>query len=513
MADEIIRKRVTLHPSREDGSVDNTINLYPKTFLDGIVDRQGEQVEVATKAELNEKQDALTAGENITIEDNVISAAGGKSFGEYITLEPIVYEEGNISFSLSNSDYDDILNNSYPFIKIRDCSELQRVAFELRLTGEGKDTSTNQAWAMYESTWVDFVYRNINTVTLYLDRFINQETLEVDYLFECSKKDAYVSVTGERYTTQRIHQAKEFYNDETEARTKIDFGRVELHRADDISSLEIESDRSKDEFTKMPGLRVNGKYEEDSTDHNVWYDVTFPDMRDSSSIQGKLNVVALEETIPTFAIIRDPITNLNGRVLTEYTYTELPLPPYPSYLIRHINSQTHEEEILTIDQARLYMKRMTGTAFVPEYNFINPRNSLFITAAGEFLKPQFDAQNGLELYKIPNPFALKTDTGTKLYEHHITIIRSGNSPIEMWLITNKCDEFSMDNLDIGTLISGKYQSKNDVLNCTIPIKPFPGATFISVNITNTLTIDSATVLSTNTVTITPVEITDVVTAL
>ena len=51
--DEIIRKRVTLHPIKEDGSPDLEVNLYPKTFLDGIVDRDGNEVNLATKADLN----------------------------------------------------------------------------------------------------------------------------------------------------------------------------------------------------------------------------------------------------------------------------------------------------------------------------------------------------------------------------------------------------------------------------------------------------------------------------
>ena len=66
MAKEIVRKRVTLHPLKEDGTIDTNINLYPKTFIDGIVDKDGEQVEV---------QEKLKAGDNITIKDNVISSA------------------------------------------------------------------------------------------------------------------------------------------------------------------------------------------------------------------------------------------------------------------------------------------------------------------------------------------------------------------------------------------------------------------------------------------------------
>jgi len=41
-------KRVTLHPLFDDGSVDTNVNLYPKTLLDGIVNREGQEVEVAT---------------------------------------------------------------------------------------------------------------------------------------------------------------------------------------------------------------------------------------------------------------------------------------------------------------------------------------------------------------------------------------------------------------------------------------------------------------------------------
>jgi hypothetical protein len=41
---------------------------------------------VATKEELESKQDKLTAGENITIEDGVISAAGGGASGDYLPL-------------------------------------------------------------------------------------------------------------------------------------------------------------------------------------------------------------------------------------------------------------------------------------------------------------------------------------------------------------------------------------------------------------------------------------------
>ena len=50
------RKRITLHPVLDDGTVDTNVNLYPKTFLDGIVNREGEEVKVATEEDVTELQ-------------------------------------------------------------------------------------------------------------------------------------------------------------------------------------------------------------------------------------------------------------------------------------------------------------------------------------------------------------------------------------------------------------------------------------------------------------------------
>ena len=50
-------KRVTLHPVLEDGSIDTNVNLYPKTLLDGIVNRQGEPVDVALKSDISNLED------------------------------------------------------------------------------------------------------------------------------------------------------------------------------------------------------------------------------------------------------------------------------------------------------------------------------------------------------------------------------------------------------------------------------------------------------------------------
>lgn len=76
-------KRITLHPLDTDGNIDEDINLYPKTLVTGIVDEEGEELDIATQDELDEaiesvgssisalsdeldnKQDILVAGSNI----------------------------------------------------------------------------------------------------------------------------------------------------------------------------------------------------------------------------------------------------------------------------------------------------------------------------------------------------------------------------------------------------------------------------------------------------------------
>jgi len=48
-------KKITLHPVLSDGSVDTSVNLYPKT--NNIVDEEGNPIEVATQSTLNLKED------------------------------------------------------------------------------------------------------------------------------------------------------------------------------------------------------------------------------------------------------------------------------------------------------------------------------------------------------------------------------------------------------------------------------------------------------------------------
>ena len=85
MAD-VERKRVTLHPLKPDGTTDLTVNLYPKVFLDGIVDSQGNEVAV---------QEKLIAGKNIVLNGNNISATGGVTKAELDLVAAELQQEIN----------------------------------------------------------------------------------------------------------------------------------------------------------------------------------------------------------------------------------------------------------------------------------------------------------------------------------------------------------------------------------------------------------------------------------
>lgn len=45
-------KRITLHPLKPNGSIDESVNLYPKTLVNGVVDQNGEAVEIALKEDV-----------------------------------------------------------------------------------------------------------------------------------------------------------------------------------------------------------------------------------------------------------------------------------------------------------------------------------------------------------------------------------------------------------------------------------------------------------------------------
>ncbi len=108
----IERKRVTLHPLKEDGSVDPRTCLYPKTFVDGIVDRNGNEVDIATQEELDLANTKITSIES-TISEEVIPTLATKQDElvsgvniKTINNQPIL-GDGNIEVATDLSNYVD----------------------------------------------------------------------------------------------------------------------------------------------------------------------------------------------------------------------------------------------------------------------------------------------------------------------------------------------------------------------------------------------------------------------
>lgn len=54
-------KRVTLHPLDADGNIDLDVNLYPKTLVNGIVNSDGNEVDITTQAELDDAINTINA--------------------------------------------------------------------------------------------------------------------------------------------------------------------------------------------------------------------------------------------------------------------------------------------------------------------------------------------------------------------------------------------------------------------------------------------------------------------
>ena len=122
------------------------------------------------------------------------------------------------------------------------------------------------------------------------------------------------------------------------------------------------------------------------------------ELDDTNQLEG-LDVVGNQATT---TIVRDALTNINGRVLTSYEAELHEGNPdlatdYTYYTI------TYGGEQLTEEQAKNYMEYMTGSRFLPTFSYEKPQNSLFTMADGSIWKPQYMAAGqfaGLRLFKM-----------------------------------------------------------------------------------------------------------------
>ena len=100
------------------------------------------------------------------------------------------------------------------------------------------------------------------------------------------------------------------------------------------------------------------------------------------------------------SIIANPTTNINGRVFVHFTSVLTTIGGASAYQIKYDGENTTEE------QAREYMAYMTGSSYLPKYNYDRPANTYFLMPDGKLLKPQYDSTNGLVLFIMPQ-LALK----------------------------------------------------------------------------------------------------------
>lgn len=109
----------------------------------------------------------------------------------------------------------------------------------------------------------------------------------------------------------------------------------------------------------------------------------------------------------TTAFIIDALTNINNRTFVNYTSENVTISGYSGIKILKNGSKVTEQE------AKEYMEYMTGSYYLPKYNYDKPKNTYFIKPDGTIYKPQYDDTNGLVLYEFGN-IATKQYADTKV---------------------------------------------------------------------------------------------------
>ena len=110
----------------------------------------------------------------------------------------------------------------------------------------------------------------------------------------------------------------------------------------------------------------------------------------------------------TSVVVGNATTNINGRVFQNYTATLVTSGGYTFYqILKNGNNPTE-------DEAKEYMRYMTGSMFLPKYNYDFPKQTIFTFADRSTWKPQYSSNDGLRLYRLTTPLALEGDVPTNL---------------------------------------------------------------------------------------------------
>ena len=294
----------------------------------------------------------------------------------------------------------------------------------------------------------------INTIeTEYADRWIMKFEEDDNYtliLYAISADpDLYIS---------KLHRGTQTVNSSLQFIQLIDNTgeeSIEDPRRTLISSYEITAeDRTEDtnEYSSLTpsGLHITNAnlheglgvecntidvYTHDSQGHNITNHFKFPVLENGST--GTLAVG--EAPTPTgggsssLSLVGNATTNFNGLWIgsgggTFYRYgaEQRTIMGYQCWVITYDNNSLAPAESRYLVER--YMKYMSGSEFVPEYNYQYPQTVLFMfttgTMAGSIWKPQWDSTYGLVLWKVSDGYIdlnnPQTITGQKTFTNIIT---------------------------------------------------------------------------------------------
>ena len=153
---------------------------------------------------------------------------------------------------------------------------------------------------------------------------------------------------------------------------------------------------------------------------DLWLSRNLTDGTNTVSIAQIAKKVDVPLNQTTMAIVVNALTNINGWELTAYEATLGTTNSYVTYTI------TYGGSTVTEAQAKTYMKAMTGSEFLPTYDYNIPQNTYLMFADKTIWKPQFDAINGLILYKMADLTSV-SDYGIATEQEVLAILQGGNS--------------------------------------------------------------------------------------
>lgn len=187
-----------------------------------------------------------------------------------------------------------------------------------------------------------------------------------------------------------------------------------------------------------------------------------------------------QETVPehqtTVVFIKGFRTNLNGRFLSAYEENMDAMAIGNNILNVYLVCQiTRGGEKLSLEQAKSYMKYMTGSEFVPQYNYDYPHNTLFVNKDdGSYWKPQWDETNGMVLWYVATPYVTTQEISENdmftayeaYYKYKVgNILHYGDDNIDNISLTiNKVYDISVEGEGEDTVLMVILASGCDIVN-------------------------------------------------